>query len=247
MRNAPKWWDTLQPWLDSIRVSTGGPVWTGCEPAHARIDMDSEEGPIRVRSISGGEEVRFRRTFAVCAEYVLDLTAVTSPKLQTMEWSVCGSFMKPIQPPTFPREGSDLPLEAQWIVEWTTLAGPKVRTSGESGRGTVARWNRSEQPHSECWSLVRRATSTLFTVVHEPKSRPRVQATFALVQNEQYTVRVTGNGFFDYWMLDPAHTPAPLRLSEDRVLEVGTGWGFVRLEHGRETAYGALRRDWGMP
>jgi hypothetical protein len=247
MRSPQKWWDALMPWLDSIHVSDGESAWTGCEPGCGRMDMDSEEGPILVRSVSGGEETRFRRTFAVCPEYVLDLTTVSSSQAQPWEWSLSASFMKSVQPAAFPREGSSLPLEARWVVDWTPLAGPKIRTSGESARGTIARWSRSEQAHAESWNLVRKANSTLFTVVHEPAERPRVQATFALVQIEQYTVRVTGNGFFDYWMLDPAHSPAPLRLSDDRILEVGTGWGFVRLEHGRETAYGALRRDWGAP
>jgi hypothetical protein len=246
-RDAGKWWDALLPWLHAVRISAGGPVWTGCDPADTHIDLDSEEGPIMVRSVSGGEAVRFRRTFAVCPEYILDLAFFLSPKVQPVEWSLKASHMKPLQPLAFPREGADLPLEARWVIEWTTLAGPRVRTSGESARGTIARWNGSERPHTECWSLIRKAHSTLFTAIHEPTERPRVQATFALMQEEQYTVRVTGNGFFDYWMLDPAHTPAPLRLSDDRMLEVGTGWGFVRLEHGKETAYGALRRDWGLP
>ena len=143
-----------------------------------------------------------------------------------------------------PRPGIALPLEARWIIEWRASSGPWIRTSGENGRGIEADWDRYENPHAERWRIRRRGDGAILVACHEPIEHRRVQATFTLVQDDRYTVRVTGDGFFDYWMLDPAHTPAPLRLDDERI-EVGNGWGFVRLEHGRETTYGALRRDWG--
>ena len=238
------WWETLKPWLDSVRVSADGEEWSGLNPPEGVIDMEGEEGPIVVRSVSGGNAPRFRRTLVSCVEYTLDLLLILDVKVRVMEWAVEAPVLRAIQPPTFPRAKTALPLEARWIVEWHHPAGPTVRTSGESGRGTVGRWGRKNNPRRQRWSIARQEAQSLFVVCHEPAERPGVHGAFALVQDGRYTVRVTGDGFFDYWMLDPEHTPAPLNLGASRV-EVGSGWGFVRLERGRETTYGALRQDWG--
>ncbi|MBW3624794.1 MAG: hypothetical protein KY468_15425 [Armatimonadetes bacterium] len=247
MTSHENWWDTLMPWLDSVRVSVGESVWSGCQPSDGDIDMESAEGPILVRSISGGDSLHHRRTLAACAEYVLDLLLVADLLTHRVEWSIEAPLLRAIQPSSFPRAGVALPLEARWKVEWRTDTGPLVHTSGESGRGVEAHWGRGRQRGTHAWRLCKQGTQVLFAACHEP-ARPhrQIKTTSALMQEGRYTVRVTGDGYFDYWMLDPAHSPAPLRLGTERV-EVGQGWGFVRLEHGRETTYGALRKDWGKP
>ena len=244
MNPGPTWWETLMPWLDSVRTTSGERVWTGWAPADGGIDMECEEGPIVVRSISGGEGPHFRRTLAACAEYVMDLSLVSDLLTRTVEWSVEAALLRPVRPSSFPRAGAALPLESRWAVEWRTDTGPLVRTSGESGRGMVARRRRGERRGSQVWSLSMAGAQVFFTACHEPAERPRVKSTSTLVEDGRFTARVTGEGYFDYWMLDPTHSPAPLRTDEGPV-EVGSGWGFVRLEHGRETTYGALRKDWG--
>jgi hypothetical protein len=244
MSDGKSWWNILSPWLNAVRLSADGVLWTGFDSLESRTDLERSEGPIYVRSVSWGERPLFRRTLASCAEYVLDIASLSGVLVHTMEWSVKTSLLHPIQPPALPLTGAPLPLEARWIMEWRTPSGLKVRTSGESGRGTLAEWRSQSDPHSERWSVQRRGTDEFFTACHEPAERPRVQATFTLSQKGQFTVRVTGDGFFDYWMLDPAHTPSPLQINGE-TMEIGAGWGFVRLERGKEAAYGALRRDWG--
>lgn len=240
------WWESVKPWLDSVRVSVGEQTWTGYRPSDGRIDLESAEGPILVRSVSGGDGPNFRRTLAACEEYVLDLTFVADLLSHTVEWAIEAPLLKAVQPRSFPRSGVSLPLEARWAVEWRTDTGPLVRTSGESCRGVESRRERGNKRGVQVWALRRSGAQVLFTACHEPAERARVKDVSAIMEEGRYTVRVGGNQFFDYWMLDPVHAPSPLHIGEERV-EVGQGWGYVRLEHGREKAYGSLRQDWGTP
>jgi hypothetical protein len=241
MSPGENWWETLMPWLDAIRVSIGGVAWSGCQPSEGVVNVDSAEGPITIRSIFGGTGPYHRRTQAACAEYALDLFLVSDLLPHTVEWSVTAPLLKPVRPTSFPRPGVPLPLESRWAVEWRTDTGPLVRTSGESRRGVLSNWDRDEAAKTQSWKLSRRGDEVLFLACHEPGERVRVRSLSAVMEWGRYTVRVTGGKFFDYWMLDPAHAPEPLRVGGERT-EVGSGWGFVRLERGKETAYGSLRK-----
>jgi hypothetical protein len=241
MSPGDSWWETLMPWLDSVRVSVGDAEWTGCRPADGAVEMEDADGPALVRSVSGGDGPYFRRTWAACAEYALDLVLVSDLLSHTVVWSIEAPLLKAVRPPSFPRPEVALPLESRWAVEWRTDTGPRVRTSGESKRGIEARWGRCEERKTQAWRLSRRGSEVSFIACHEPGERSRVRSLSAFMERDRYTVRVSGTGYFDYWMLDPAHAPEPLRVGEDRAA-VGSGWGFVRLEKGRETGYGSLRK-----
>ncbi len=247
VNSEPVWWEILLPWLDAIAFAADGVAWTGFAPAHSVIDLSDTEGPVMVRSMSGGHEegAGFRRTLAACSEYLLDAALITPAQPGRMDWTLFAPLLRPLHPKALPRDGASLPLESRWSVEWRTDTGPLVHTGGEIGRGSDAVRLRGTNDSNRAWTLSKEGRQGQYTACHEPAARKRVQASFTLVQGGRYTIRVTGDGFFDYWMLDPAHTPAPLHFGEERV-EVGCGWGFVRLERGRETTYGALRRDWGL-